>query len=326
MKNVSKLLSILLCLAMVIGLFTMAVGAAAGDHVVINEVYGGGGNSGSVYKYDFVELYNPTSSSVSLEGKSLQYASKTGTFGNNIFTFPDGASIAANGYYLVRMAAGNNDTGELPTHDAEGTFAMSGSEFKIALVANTEAITGKADTDVIDFLGVGGANEYEGNGTAAKISNSTSASRNTNGVDTNDNSADFSNVTPSPKGSANNPGATTINVTGVTLDKTTATVEVGASVSLTATVAPNNATNKAVNWTSSDNTVATVSGGKVTGVKAGTATITATTADGNKTATCTVTVTARPTIADGEYIIWNPGSNKALSSNLSRKVATIWAA
>ena len=319
MKNVSKLLSVLLCLAMVIGIFTMAVGAAAGDHVVINEVYGGGGNSGSVYKYDFVELYNPTSSSVSLEGKSLQYASKTGTFGNNIFTFPDGASIAANGYYLVRMAAGNNDTGELPTHDAEGTFAMSGTEFKIALVANTEAITGKADTDVIDFLGVGGANEYEGNGTAAKISNSTSASRNTNGVDTNDNSADFSNVTPSPKGSANNPGATTINVTGVTLDKTTATVEVGASVSLAATVAPSNATNKTVTWTSSDNTVATVSGGKVTGVKAGTATITATTADGNKTATCAVTVTARPTIADGEYIIWNPGSNKALSSNLSRE-------
>ena len=57
MKKVSKLLSVLLCLAMVIGIFTMAVGAKAdGSGVVINEVYGGGGNKDSVYKYDYVEL------------------------------------------------------------------------------------------------------------------------------------------------------------------------------------------------------------------------------------------------------------------------------
>ena len=105
-----------------------------------------------------------------------------------------------------------------------------------------------------------------------------------------------------------------IDVTGVALDPTTATVEAGKTVELTATVSPENATNKGVTWTSSDETIATVSGGVVTGVAAGTATITVTTKDGGFTATCIVTVTA-PQVdryvkvnsikAGGEYIITN---------------------
>ncbi|MDR3318837.1 MAG: Ig-like domain-containing protein [Clostridiales bacterium] len=84
-----------------------------------------------------------------------------------------------------------------------------------------------------------------------------------------------------------------VSVTGVTLDKTTGSVKAGETLQLTATVAPAGAENKAVTWASSDTAVATVdANGKVTAVKAGTATITVTTADGSKTATCTVTVTA----------------------------------
>ena len=82
-----------------------------------------------------------------------------------------------------------------------------------------------------------------------------------------------------------------VAVTGVTLDKTTADVTFGGTVKLTATIAPANATNTTVNWTTSDANVATVSKGTVTGKAVGTATITATTADGNFTATCVVTVT-----------------------------------
>jgi uncharacterized protein YjdB len=81
-------------------------------------------------------------------------------------------------------------------------------------------------------------------------------------------------------------------VTGVTLDKTTYELTVGGNVTLTATINPANATNKNVTWKTSDATVATVVNGKVTALKAGTATITVTTEDGNKTATCTVTVKA----------------------------------
>lgn len=80
-------------------------------------------------------------------------------------------------------------------------------------------------------------------------------------------------------------------VTGVSLDKTTLTLAVNDTGKLTATVIPDNATNKNVTWKSSNTSVATVSAdGTVTAKNAGTATITVTTVDGGKTATCTVTV------------------------------------
>ena len=77
----------------------------------------------------------------------------------------------------------------------------------------------------------------------------------------------------------------------MTLNKTALTLNIGANETLTATVAPADATNKKVTWKSSDAAVASVdANGKVTGVKAGEATITVTTEDGGKTATCKVTV------------------------------------
>ena len=83
------------------------------------------------------------------------------------------------------------------------------------------------------------------------------------------------------------------HVTSVSLDKTTLTLTAGESETLTATIAPENADDKSVTWTSSAPDVATVdANGKVTAVKAGVATITVTTNDGGKTATCAVTVQA----------------------------------
>jgi len=82
-----------------------------------------------------------------------------------------------------------------------------------------------------------------------------------------------------------------VHPTGVTVSPSTATVATNATVTLTATVAPSNATNKAVVWSSSNTAAATVANGVVTGRSAGTATITATTADGGYTASCAVTVT-----------------------------------
>ena len=80
-------------------------------------------------------------------------------------------------------------------------------------------------------------------------------------------------------------------VTGVTLDKTTLELFTGGTGTLTATVEPDDATNKNVTWQSDSADVATVQNGTVTAVGAGEATITVTTADGNYTATCTVKVT-----------------------------------
>ena len=100
-----------------------------------------------------------------------------------------------------------------------------------------------------------------------------------------------------------------VPVSQITLNKAEASISVGNSETLTATVAPENATNKALTWASSDEDVATVApDGTVTAVKAGAATITATAADGSgKSATCTVTVTGGTTPSQ-------PGSSTGGSS------------
>ncbi len=95
----------------------------------------------------------------------------------------------------------------------------------------------------------------------------------------------------------------TVSVAGVSLNKSSVNLNEGGSESLTATVSPSNATNKSVSWKSSDAGVATVdANGKVTAVKAGSATITVTTSDGSKTATCSVTVAANAVPVTGVTI------------------------
>jgi len=91
-----------------------------------------------------------------------------------------------------------------------------------------------------------------------------------------------------PQGTNNSP--TTVNVTGLSLDKTSTIINVGSTQTLLPIILPTNATNKAVTWSSNNTSIATVSNGVVTGKTIGTAVITATTVDGNKTSTCNVTV------------------------------------
>ncbi|MCL2051342.1 MAG: Ig-like domain-containing protein [Lachnospiraceae bacterium] len=99
-----------------------------------------------------------------------------------------------------------------------------------------------------------------------------------------------------------------ISVTGVSLNRSAETLEIGKSINLTATVSPSNATNKSVTWSSSNSSVATVSAsGMVTARAAGTATITARTNDGNRTATCTITV-RQPIISVASVSINAPSS------------------
>ena len=98
--------------------------------------------------------------------------------------------------------------------------------------------------------------------------------------------------------------AATVSVTGVTLNKTSTSLYVGDTETLTATVAPDNATNKAVTWTSSNPSVATVENGVVTALARGTAVITATAADGSgASASCTVTVSSYLPPANPNYRI-----------------------
>ncbi|MDD2518411.1 MAG: Ig-like domain-containing protein [Bacilli bacterium] len=100
-----------------------------------------------------------------------------------------------------------------------------------------------------------------------------------------------------------------IKADGVTLNNSTLNLQRGNSSTLVASVSPNNADNKTVNWSTSNASVATVSNGKVTAVGAGTAIITVTTQDGNYTANCTVTITNPPLTATAAAGIANTCTN-----------------
>ena len=119
----------------------------------------------------------------------------------------------------------------------------------------------------------------------------------------------------------------TVAVKSVTLDQTKATIYVGKSVTLKATVSPTNATTKTVTWKSSNKAVAKVTTkGKVTGLKAGTATITVTTKSGSKTAKCKVTVkdvvaVTGVTLPDAKATIY-VGDTKTLKPTVAPSDAT----
>ena len=116
-----------------------------------------------------------------------------------------------------------------------------------------------------------------------------------------------------------NPYAENIPVEDISITPTVLDLEVGQHSTLTPTFTPANATNKGIDWTTDDNTVATVSNGTVNAVGAGTATITATSQDGGFTATCDVTVTV-PLLApypEGSYI----GTATVLGANYSIVIA-----
>ena len=111
-----------------------------------------------------------------------------------------------------------------------------------------------------------------------------------------------------------------VAVTSVFLDKTSATLEVGETETLTATVAPADATNKNVTWESSDEDVATVEDGVVTAVGVGSATITVkSAADETKTATCSVTV--NPTAVSGVSL--NKASTNIKIGKTETLIATV---
>lgn len=98
-----------------------------------------------------------------------------------------------------------------------------------------------------------------------------------------------------------------IKVTSVSLDKNAMTLTVGDTETLKATVAPANATNRNVSWSSNNTTVVTVANGTLTAIAPGDVTITVTTADGDKTATCKITVNIPPVNPDGDSDNWDEG-------------------
>ena len=123
-------------------------------------------------------------------------------------------------------------------------------------------------------------------------------------------------------------GASTVGVTGITLNKTETSIVVGGNETLVATVTPANATNKLVTWSSNKPDVASVdpTTGKVTANKIGSAKITATTVDGGFSASCTVLVNSQSQEEDEEYTvkcIASGGVTPTLSKTKAKKGETV---
>lgn len=128
-------------------------------------------------------------------------------------------------------------------------------------------------------------------------------------------SVTINGVTETASKSINGITVSPILVSSITLNPSSQTVSVSGHFDITATVSPSNATNKNINWSSSDSSIASVSGGTVTGVAAGSATITATAADGSgKTATCEVTVTSGQS---GYTVSFNSNGGSGTMTSLS---------
>ena len=119
-----------------VALLLAGVAGGANAQVVVSQVYGGGGNTGAPYNRDYVELFNRGSASVSLNGMTVQYASATGTGNFSVGATLPNVTLAPGQYFLVGMASGANGAA-LPTVDASGTSAMSGTAGKVILANST---------------------------------------------------------------------------------------------------------------------------------------------------------------------------------------------
>lgn len=176
------------------------------NHLVIAEVYGGGGNSGSVLSYDYVVLYNPTSADVSLTGWSVQIgsaASAAPTAKADLSGF-----ITAYGYYVVRGAVGATGTNPLPvSYDVDGTALLLGATSgKVVLSNQPTLLTNYTDASIVDLVGYGTTATSFETAPASAPSNTTSLRRKdnsaantygiTNGYDTDDNASNFYVATP----------------------------------------------------------------------------------------------------------------------------------
>jgi hypothetical protein len=206
-----------------------------GSKIRVSQVYGAGGNTGALYKSDYVELHNIGQATESIAGFSLQYASATGTSWQ-VAALPS-ASIPAGGYFLVRMSLDTSSNGQLlptPDHVATGFSGLGGIQGKIALVNGSQALSSCTDATIIDFVGYGAANCSEGGAPVDSLRPTTAAHRKNFGcTDTDNNKADFDTLVPAPRNSASalyfcggapNPtlSATALNAFGAVCVNTTA--------------------------------------------------------------------------------------------------------
>lgn len=175
-----------------------------GDQVVIDEVYLNGGSSGATFRNKFVELFNPTDTEIDVSGWSVQYRSFSST-GNFTGVIPLGDHhLEPGGRLLVSGNANAANGAELPTPDVTSNVAFSGSTGgTLALSSTTTQLSGDRATvlgsdALVDLVGYGASTTFEGSAPQADGYSVTSSLVRAEGVDSDDNAADFSTAEPTP--------------------------------------------------------------------------------------------------------------------------------
>ncbi|GIG69460.1 lamin tail domain-containing protein [Phytomonospora endophytica] len=174
--------------------------SAPSADLVLNEVYGGGGNSGATLTQDFIELTNRGSAPISLSGWSVQYHSRSGT--GTWQVTPLTGTLAPGAFYLIAEAKGTGGTQPLPAPDVTGTIPMGGSDGTVALVNGTAALTctdANCGTvaSIKDLVGYGTALIREGSPVGG--ASATQSVQRTAAADTDVNATDFTGAVPTPK-------------------------------------------------------------------------------------------------------------------------------
>lgn len=108
-------------------LFSLHRTQALPDGVKISQVYGGGGNAGSTYRRDFVELFNAGPAVVDITGWTMQYASATGATWS---ATPLTGTLVPGQYFLIQLAGAGGGSQDLPAPDANGNTAMAATAGK----------------------------------------------------------------------------------------------------------------------------------------------------------------------------------------------------
>jgi len=172
-------------------------------HIVISQVFGGGGNAGAPFRNDFIELFNAGNSPVNLSGWSVQYASATAS----TWAVTPLTSITLNPgqYYLIQESSGGSNGALLTAPDATGAIAMAAGSGKVVLIKTSTTLTGACpnDASIVDLVGYGStANCFKGSAPAPTPSNTNAILRAAAGcTDTRNNAADFALGPPNPRNS-----------------------------------------------------------------------------------------------------------------------------
>ncbi len=193
------------------------------DHVVISEI-----KTNTSGEDEFVELYNPTSSDIQLDGWKLTRNNSAGTPANLVNSFPIGSTIPAHGYFLIA----HQDYTGLVTADIDYSANNPITDNYAALLYNGAG-------DLVDGVGWGSSLEYEGTATSNPLagqsierkSDSIHDNARGNGLDTDDNSADFqTKATPEPQNSESCKEGTTLISVGSSCEYITIQAAIDASI------------------------------------------------------------------------------------------------